>query len=226
MVSAWNAAGGPASQCSAAVTDHFPFAPAAAAEVPLEEFARLFGPGGAIDAFFNAQLKPYVDMAGRPWKLQAVEGVSAPLTAADLMQFQRAAQIRDLYFQAGSAALVRFDVLPVLGEGQSAVRLEFGPAVVAATRDAPGRPAALVWPGRPPATAAHVSVQGDKAGQTDAAGAWAIFRLFGRGKPGAAGNHGSVLLTIGDNQARFEVRATPNPFTNPVLSEFRCPVMQ
>ena len=104
MIAAWNASGGPAALCPAVIGNKYPFVPGAAADASLEEFTRLLGPGGAIDGFFNTQLKPYVDQSGKGWKLQAVDGVSAPLTAADLAQFERAAAIRELYFPGGERA--------------------------------------------------------------------------------------------------------------------------
>ncbi len=54
-----------------------------------------------LDGFFNTQLRPYVDVSGAAWKGQPVEGVAAPVSPADLAQFQRAAVIRDLFFGTG-----------------------------------------------------------------------------------------------------------------------------
>ena len=74
----------------------------------------MFAPGGLLDGYFNTQLRPFVDTSGKDWKLQPVEGVVAPVTPADLAQFQRAAAIRDLFFAGGgNTPSVRFDISPV-----------------------------------------------------------------------------------------------------------------
>ena len=228
MISAWNAGGGPGALCPAIIADKFPFAAAATADASIEDFTKLLGPGGAIDAFFNAQLKPYVDMSGKPWKLQQVDGVSAPLTASDLAQFQRAAAIRDLFFPSGSAQpLVRFDVTAgALDPQVTAVRLELGSGIVAASREAPGRPAALTWPGRPPAPAARLTITAAAPVQLDTAGPWAVFRLRAGARATASGDRTSLLFTASDRQARFDLRANPNPFTSTLLTELRCPAVR
>lgn len=228
MIAAWNARGGPATLCPTTIANRYPFVPAAAADAPLDEVTRLLGPGGAIDAFFNSQLRPYVDATARPWKLQQVDGVSAPITAADLAQFQRAAAIRDLLFPAGSAQpLVRFDLTPgALGPATTAATLDLGVAAVTAARDAPARPAAIVWPGRRGAASAGLVFSGATPLQIEMEGPWAAFRLLATAKPTAAGDRTGLLFAAGDHAARFELRATPNPFTSPLLADFRCPTVQ
>lgn len=228
MIVAWNAAGGAASLCPAVIGNRYPFAPSATAEASLEDFTRLLGPGGAIDAFFNAQLKPYVDMTARPWKLQPVDGVNAPVTAADVAQFQRAASIRDLFFAGGSAQpLLRFDVIPGPLDAQATgARLELGTTVVTAAREGPARPAAVTWPGRPPAGFARLTVAGPTPLVLEATGPWALFQLLARGRFSTTGDRTSVQFSGNDRQARFDFRATPNPFATPLLTEFRCPTVQ
>ena len=54
----------------------------AASDIPLDDFARLFAPGGLIDAFFTTQLRPFVDTSGRVWKSN--DGTGAPVGSADL----------------------------------------------------------------------------------------------------------------------------------------------
>src|SRR6266853_721690 len=118
VAAAYNGAGGPAALCPLAVNGRFPFVPGSSLETPLDDFAKLFAPGGLIDGFFNTQLRPYVDTTGKVWKPQSVDGVPAPVSQADLVQFQRAAIIRDLFFAPGSTTIaVRFDIMPgVLAE--------------------------------------------------------------------------------------------------------------
>ncbi len=232
MVSAWNVGGGPAALCPTVIANRYPFVPGAAADASLDDFTRLLGPGGAVDAFFNTQLKPYVDTAARPWKLKPAEGgMVPPVTPADLAQFQRAAAIRDLFFPAGSARpLVRFDVTPgVLDPMASSAVLTLEGTAITATRDAPARPAAVTWPGRAQAGGrtglAMTSTDAAPLLTLSADGPWAVFRLMSRAK--AAGTGDRVALSFGsDRQVRFDLRANPNPFAGTALTEFRCPTVQ
>ena len=49
-------AGGPAALCPLAVNGRFPFVPGSSLETPLDDFAKLFAPGGLIDGFFNTKI--------------------------------------------------------------------------------------------------------------------------------------------------------------------------
>ena len=111
---AFGAPGGPASLCSKAVTGRYPFTPGSTNDIPLDDFARLFATGGLLDKFFNDNLQTFVDTSGPTWKAQPVAGVAPPVTPADLAQFQRASQIRDLFFAGGgNQPTVRFDITPM-----------------------------------------------------------------------------------------------------------------
>ena len=170
----------------------FPFVPGSSLETPLDDFAKLFAPGGLIDGFFNTQLRPYVDTTGKTWKAQAVDGVPAPVSPADLAQFQRAAVIRDLFFASGSTTIaVRFDITPVeLDSGASQVSLEFdGTSVTYA--HGPSRSTQITWPGPNRMTNVRLVFDPPPPGGTGVlaeTGPWAMFRLFGRGTLQQAGS--------------------------------------
>ena len=75
---AFNAPGGPASLCKQAVAGRYPFTPGSTNDIPLDDFARLFAPGGLLDKYFTDNLASFVDTSGPVWKTQAVAGVAAP----------------------------------------------------------------------------------------------------------------------------------------------------
>lgn len=231
MVSAWNVGGGPAALCPTVIANKFPFVPAATAEASVEDFTRLLGPGGAIDAFFNTQLKPYVDTSSKPWKLKPSEGMTLPVTPADLAQFQRAAELRDLFFPAGGTRpVIRFDVTPgPLDAGVSSATLTLEGTAVSAARGTPARPAALTWPVRAAAGArtflAVVPADGPPLPDVAAEGPWAVFRLLSRAKVSGGGDR-LTLVFGGDRPVRFDLRASPNPFAGTALAALRCPAVQ
>lgn len=125
---ALNGAGGPAQLCDEAVAGRYPFVPSASSDVPLEDFARLFAPGGLIDGFFASELRPFANTAGPVWKAEVVAGTPAPITTGELAPFQRAAKIRDAFFPAGSTApIVHFTITPTeLDAGAKQVTLDLG----------------------------------------------------------------------------------------------------
>ena len=197
---AYNAPGGPAGACAAAVT-RYPFV-AGGAALPLDEFMRVFGPGGALDGAVNTVLKPYLDTSVRPWKPAA----GSPLAAADAAQFGRAAMIRDV-------ASFRADITPRRG------RLSVGGTAVE-----PGRSTQIAWP---PAEGAplEATLMGDASVHEE--GPWALHRLVARGRL-EAGRPGHLTWSLGG--AVFDValpgeRASANPFAPGLFTEFRCPAV-
>jgi type VI secretion system protein ImpL len=231
VIAAYNGSGGPAALCPLAVNGRFPFVPGSSLETPLDDFAKLFAPGGLIDGFFNTQLRPYVDTTGKVWKPQSVDGVAAPVSQADIAQFQRAAVIRDLFFAPGSTTIaVRFDIMPVdLDAGASQVSLEFdGTSVTYA--HGPARSTQITWPGPNHMTNVRLVFDPPPPGGTGVlaqTGPWAMFRLFGQGTLQQAGSPERYTLSfsLGGRSATFELRAgsVMNPFAPGVLQDFRCP---
>ncbi len=231
VIAAYNGSGGPAALCPLAVNGRFPFVPGSSLETPLDDFAKLFAPGGLIDGFFNTQLRPYVNTTGKVWKPQAVDGVAAPVSQADIAQFQRAAVIRDLFFAPGSTTIaVRFDIMPVdLDPGASQVSLEFdGTSVTYA--HGPSRSTQITWPGPNHMTNVRLVFDPPPPGGTGVlaqTGPWAMFRLFGQGTLQQAGSPERYTLSfsLGGRSATFELRAgsVMNPFAPGVLQDFRCP---
>ena len=230
---AWNAPGsGPASLCQKAVAGRYPFVPGAPIEIPMDDFAKLFSPGGLIDGFFNTQLRPYVDTsADGSWKPHPVDGVAAPVSPADLLQFQKAAVIRDLFFAAGgNAPSVRFDITPVdLDDAATQVTLDIGGTTVTYAHG-PTRATQITWPGQAATGSARLVFDprpSSGPGVFQASGAWALFRLFEQGtlKRSEWADRYELTFATGDRRARFEIHAGSviNPFAPGLLAGFQCP---
>ncbi len=226
---AFGAPGGPASLCKQAVAGRYPFFSGSPNDIPLDDFARLFAPGGLLDKFFNDNLASFVDTSGATWKAQPVAGVSPPVSPGDLAQFQRASQIRDLFFgTGGNQPTVRFDITPIDTDAkQVTLDLDGQPVVYA---HGPLRPTSVTWPGAnrmisvrlvfdPPPSSGPPVIQ--------ATGPWALFRVFGQGTllQGGSADRYTLSFTLGDRHASFEIRAGSvlNPFAPGVLRDFRCP---
>lgn len=231
VAAVYNAPGGPAAACPTVVKGHYPFTHDSASEVPLDEFSRLFAPGGLIDGFVNTLLRPYVDMSDPAWHPKAADSVAAPVSAADLAQFQRAANIRDAFFAAaGTLPSIRFDITPTsVDRTTKQATLDLDGTTVTASHEPP-RPTQITWPAPVLNSTARLTFDPPPAGQPGVlqdSGSWSMFRLFGRGKlhPGVSPDRYTLTFQIGDRQATFELRASSgfNPFTPNLLQDFRCP---
>ena len=224
-------AGGPAPLCRQAVTGRYPFTRGASQGIPLDDFGKLFAPGGLLDGFVNSQLRPYVDTSSRPWRALTVDGV-APVNGAELAPFQRAAEIRDLFFVAGGTTpSVRLDITPVsLDDGAKQVSLDLGGTTITYAHG-PTRATQITWPaaGGQDARLVFDPPPASGSGAIQESGPWALFRLFDRGHLQQQGSADRYLLAfqLGERQASFEIRAgsVRNPLAPGTLAGFRCPSM-
>jgi type VI secretion system protein ImpL len=228
---AWSGPSGPAVLCREAVAGRYPFSSGAAAEIPLADFATLLSPSGQLNTFFNTQLRPYVDVSGPTWRPQQVDGVPAPVSPAALAQFQRAANIRDLFFGGGgNTPTVQFDLTPVsLDDGATRVTLSLGDTTITYVHGPP-RATQITWPGTSGMSNARLVFDPPPAGGTgalQASGPWAMFRLFDQGALQREGSPELYRLTfrLGERNASFDLRAGSvlNPFAPGLLRGFSCP---
>jgi len=229
---AYNAPGGPGTLCHLAADGRFPFNTSASTEIPLDDFGRLFGPGGQMDSFFTSQLRPFVD-TGTVWTLQSVGGVAAPISQYDLAQFQRASSIRDLFFAAGGTTpSVRFTIEPMtLDNGTKQVTLSLGSQVITYAHG-PTQSTDVTWPGSG-MNSVRLTFNPAPSGGTgvfEADGPWALFRLIAQGTLTQGDSPELYVLTFtqGSSHVSFQLRAGSvlNPFAPGVLQDFRCPSIQ
>ncbi|WP_337877361.1 type VI secretion system membrane subunit TssM [Elioraea sp.] len=226
-------AAGVAPLCTAAVSNRFPFVRGAQAETPMDDFARLFAPGGLIDGFFNTNLRPFVDIGVRPWRAQPSDGITLPISQAALMNFYRASVIRDVFFAGGAQPQIRFEIQPVsmdAGARQALLDLD---GVTITYAHGPSRPTQVVWPGPNRMTNVRLVLEPPPAsgvGSINESGPWALFRLFSRAQvsQGRVPEEFSLTFSLGERSVTYVVRAGSvfNPFALRELSEFRCPTLQ
>ncbi len=215
-------------QCEQIVDNRYPFYQGASRPVPLADFARLFGPNGIMNTFFQQKLAPMVDQSGPAWKWRGDTELSRTLSAQGLRQFQLAAEIRDAFFAAGGGMpMVEFHVTPVtLSPDAYTVTFDVdGQQLVYDHRAA--RPVKMTWPG-PGEGRVEVAVTPELPGQLSRiseTGTWGLFRMIRQSAALAKGDSVGVNFRIGGRDASFQIQAASvlNPFTLPALSEFRCP---
>jgi type VI secretion system protein ImpL len=215
--------------CQSALDNRYPSVGSATNEVTLDDFSRLFAKGGLIDAFFDMNLRQFVDMSKNPWAWQKVDNTGLGIPEGVLAQFQRAAAIRDSMFPGGGAKPgVSFDVVPVSLDARSTqVILEIDGQTVSYD-NGPPQPKTITWPG--PTGIGHVRVAFQPQGANTSLekdGVWAWFRMLQVFKPSqtTGADRYQVTFKAGDRSATFELRAHSviNPFASDLLGSFRCP---
>jgi type VI secretion system protein ImpL len=216
-------------RCERTISNRYPFQLKSDRDVPLRDFAELFGPNGVIDGFFTQNLASLVDTTKRPWTWRT-DKLAQGRSETTLRQFERAAEIRDAFFAGGGEfPSISFTVTPVkLPDTAERVVLGINEARIEKT---PGStdPASVEWPGANPSNVAFIAVVGALFGeptdpQLQKRGAWALFRLLKSG-PMLKRGDGFVSTFKVENEEisyRFDVNTIDNPFLLP-LAEFRCP---
>jgi type VI secretion system protein ImpL len=223
----WRA--GPATFCRQAVAGRYPIVRSATADIPAEDFGKLFAPGGLIDDFFQKNLAQYVDMGGSQWRWRpTASNGSLGISQGALDEFQRAARIRDAWFGAGGRlASLRFTLRPV----------SLDPALNKVTLDIDGQPL-VVAPGALAAGTFQLpSGKGSGQVQLEAApasshgtlrreGPWAWLRMLDAATVEQTGQSERYKVTfdVDGRKAVFEMTASSvvNPFRRGVLEQFRC----
>ena len=212
--------------CNQAIAGRYPFAAGARADVPPEDFGRFFGVGGLMDDFFQRRLSELVDQSRPTWAYKPLADGTRRATPAALVNFQRAARIREVFFRSGGSS-------PSVKLEMRALELSDGLTELLLTIDgqtqklAPGLPS-IILTAPSPRNASQLSLT-DNLGSAPVQfeGPWALFRLFDRFEvqPSAQPEKVVVVMNLGGHRARVEVVAGSvfNPFRLREVQQFRCP---
>lgn len=209
--------------CRELVEGRYPVNPESAVDVPLGDFARVFGPGGVFDSFYQTNLAPLVDTSSSPWRWRP--GAAAG-PASMLPQFQRVQRIRDVFFGAGARTPeARFSLTP---ETLDASVTRFTLGVDGQTfeyRHGPAESRSMVWPGA--AGAASFAFE-DRSGPIPGLtrqGPWAWFRLLDQAQVAHdSDTRFRITFTAGGKSMRVALDAASirNPFGRNDVRGFRC----
>jgi type VI secretion system protein ImpL len=214
--------------CERALDGRYPFDPGAAADVTLQDFERLFAPGGLIDGFFKEHLLEYVDTTAKPWQFKRVGGADLGISTNVLTQFQHAADIRDSFFLGAGPPKLTFDLKPLaLDSKATSVILEVEGQTLEYAHQVP-ETTPMTWPGEAGGrTRVSFTPQlPDAENSMSREGPWAWFRLLDAAEMRRTNvsDRSRVVFTIGGRIAVFQLRAGSalNPFSLPALRSFRC----
>ncbi|VAW69194.1 IcmF-related protein [hydrothermal vent metagenome] len=197
-------------------------------QTALVDFGRFFGASGSIDNFINTYLTAFVDT--RRWRQRSVDGRSLGLSAEAMLQIQRAARIRKMYFQdGGQLPAVRFRLKPIyLDAGVKRFFLELNGQQLS-YQHGPQRTTKLEWPGIDDNNRVRLIFERFGAGRFSIVkdGPWAWFKLLDSSTIGRTRSADQIQVTFSTAglKARYQIQASSitNPFTNRELAKFRCP---
>ena len=231
--------------CQQIISNRYPFTRGSNQDVPLADFAKLFSPSGILDKFFTQSLQPYADTSKPEWAWRKENAVGNTLSADTLKQFQRAAYIRDAFFQGGgNQPMVALSVQPptITGAGASA-KIELGGIVIVSpaaaapstsvfgTSSQPPPPANVAptnvqWPG--PSMRTAISVTNDATSQPsvlERTGPWSLFRILEAGSMTARAESASATFIVAGRELKYQITtgSIRNPLNLGALRDFRCP---
>jgi type VI secretion system protein ImpL len=224
--------------CQQTVSNRYPFIRSSNQEVPLGDFAKLFSPGGLLDKFFTQYLAPYADTSRPEWVWRQESPVGRTLSQETLRQFQKAAYIRDAFFQSGgNVPMVTLSIKPPVGNVGIAIKTDIGgtvitspttqaPSLLGGTPPAPtATPTTVQWPGPSPRTAISVSSGNDPPSVLERVGPWSLFRMLEAGSLMSKAETSSSTFIVAGNELNYQIStgSIQNPFNFTPLREFRCP---
>jgi type VI secretion system protein ImpL len=213
--------------CREAIAGRYPFEPGSRRDTTPQDFGRLFGPGGLLDAFFTENLAQVADTSRRTWRWVG-GGIGIPDSV--LAQFQRAATIREAFFAAGGKVpAVAFELIPTRMDATATqLILDLGGQILD-YRHGPLKAQALQWPSPESIGRARLviaGVDGRESSQTEE-GAWAWYRLLDRAKMQATAQEElfHVRFSLAGRSADLDLKAASvrNPFALQELRGFSCP---
>jgi type VI secretion system protein ImpL len=214
--------------CREGIAGRYPLARNSTRDATQEDFARLFAPGGLMDSFFQKHLTTLVDTSTRTWSFKELGGATMGDPGA-LLQFQRAAEIRDTFFRGGARApSLQLTFKPVeMDDTISHFTLDVDGQLVKWSHG-PQLPSTVSWPGPRGSSQVRLSLlpaTGVSGVTKD--GPWALFRLFDQANIKSLGTpeRFTVTFDVEGRKATFEVSTSSvqNPFRLPELSSFTCP---
>ncbi len=220
-----NVKGGVGQLCGKVIGGRYPFARSSQQDVLPNDFGQLFAPGGEMDTVFQT-IAASVDTSKNPWAPRPGPDGAAAGNASDLVQFQKARDIRDA-FSWGNNRSPSFEILARVAT-TSADKIELdvdGQTVVSGDS---GK--SVSWPGPKKSSQVKLSVlsaAGTRSPGITTEGTWALNRMIDRGsqQPGSPPERVVVNINVEGRDVTLEFRAMSvrNPLKLNAMQGFACP---
>jgi type VI secretion system protein ImpL len=212
--------------CLAVVAGRYPFVVGSTQDVTLKDFARLFGPGGLFEGFFNDNhLDRLADTSHSPWTWR---NGGPNLSPRMLAQFEAAERVREVFFPSGALGMgLGFKVsFSGLDPRLTRFALQIDNQYYEIRHSPPPQTRSAKWPASDPGNAiAQFEGLGGPLTVARFDGPWAWFRLMDVGRPQRESDLRVSLAFQRDDykvQAMIEPDSIRNPFTNRAWRNFSC----
>ncbi len=207
---------------------HYPFNPDSGRDVALQDFERFFAPDGVLDAFYQDNLKLFLEdhpeQVGDARRAGLVRG-------AVLTSLENADRIRRAYFTRGGSLDVEFALEPLnlsANKRRSVVNMD---GQLVEFSHGPRQSIPLVWPNTlrdsVESRITLVPVQVNRSPRSlSESGPWALFRLLDKADiTGVSSSAVDVRFRVDDGEMRYRLHAASNtnPFTQQLLAGYRIP---
>ncbi len=215
--------------CNETIANRYPFSPDGAEDVSLQDFAKMFAPGGLLDLFFARDLSPLVDMTGPSWRWKRDASLGREFSDDSLKQFQLASEIREAFFPARQPLpSIQLTMTPFSLHGEADMALLEVDGQVAESLHSGSSPTRITWPGDMRGGSARLSLSPELPGRESTLGfegPWALKRLLDRATMRQSGASVELRFLIGGRDVAYVLDSgtAGNPFALPALSSFSCP---
>nr|WP_275298101.1 type VI secretion system membrane subunit TssM [Halomonas campisalis] len=212
--------------CQELAQGRYPFEPGSSRDIPPGDFARLFGPGGVMEAFFQENLANLVDAPGGRLQWRSDEAARLGIPSSVLAQFQRARMIREMFFLGGGGPQVAFSMTPHYLDARARQFQFFLGDQVLSYRHGPPLARRFVWPGDGgQETLVMFEDRGGLRPNVAYEGSWSWLRALDAAQPAAqSAITYLVSFNVGGYSARvrLEFESSRNPLSSNDWRRFRC----
>lgn len=207
---------------------HYPFSQGAGRDAALQDFERFFGPEGTLDAFYQQNLKLFLEDHPEHVRLSR----RASLVRADVVAaLEQAEKIRQAFFTRSGTLDVEFALEPLnlsSNKRRSVVNLD---GQLVEFSHGPRQSIPLVWPNTlRDAVESRITLVPTELNRSPRSisenGPWALFRLLDKADiTGVSASAVDVKFLLDEGEMRYRLHAgsNTNPFTEKLLAGYRIP---
>ncbi len=198
-------------------------------DITAHDFNQFFGPSGIIGAFFNNNLKAFINTHQAYWTWKKLDGEQIAIPQSTLDMLIRASMIQKMFYtDNANTPTIKFKLTPIsMSTNVSQFVLNIGGQMI---QYMPGikHTNTVKWPGPDGnfITMRFDNLDPKKPTQTTM-GTWAWLHLLDTATIKSSSDPRSyeVIFHLKDNQASYQLTADNpiNPYLPNVLSAFRCP---
>ncbi|UYG07262.1 type VI secretion system membrane subunit TssM [Halomonas sp. M4R1S46] len=206
----------------------YPLAPQASREVALADFEAFFAPDGTLDAFYQRNLKPFIE--GAPEALRT-RGGDALLRRGVMEAMQRAERIREAYLNRDGVLDVAFSLEPLSLSADKRRGVISVDGQLIDYAHGVSRRVPMIWPnGLRDSNESRVTLVPSEVNRSPRSlsrdGPWAWFRLLDEAQLTGAGERELELrfqIDGGSMRYRLTAEGPRNPFTRSLVAGFSLP---